>query len=402
MLKTAWSASGPGIRPRSLGIHADRLARCAGLGVRHTRPSPVSRTMINDSTRDPSTDEAPLELPETPEQQEVERQGFSLTKSLRNPRTLISFGLAIAIVGFALRGLNIDVGEIWQYVRGANGWLLLAGFVIFYCTFPLRAFRWRMLLENANVPVRDGRSSWASIPALIEYIYLSWFANCVVPAKLGDAYRGYLLKHNGKVSFSATFGTIFAERLLDMIGLFGLLVLSAWVTFGAHMPPGTQVVFGFGALLVVVILAGLAGMRWLGPVIRRFLPRRLHTFYASFEHAALRSFRPSILPRLILMTGGIWLLEGMRLYFVIAAFSHEGLSLPLSAIIFVALASSLLTAVPLTPAGLGVVEVVITGVLTFFKVGTSLGGAVTLLDRVINFWSIVVLGFLLYLFSKRK
>lgn len=359
--------------------------------------------MINETPNANASDQPEeVELPETPEQEEVERQGFSLTKSLRSPRTLISFALAIAIIGFASRGLQINVAEVWQYMRGANPWFLLAGFLIFYCTFPLRAFRWRMLLENANVPVREGRSSWASMPALIEYIYLSWFANCIVPAKLGDAYRGYLLKHNGKVSFSATFGTIFAERLLDMIGLFALLVLSAWITFGAQMPPGTQVVFVFGAVLVVAIVAGLAGMRWLGPLIRRVLPKKLHTFYGNFEHAALRSFRPSILPRLILMTSGIWVLEGFRLFFVIEALSHEGLALPLSAIVFIALASSLLTAVPLTPAGLGVVEVVITGVLTFFKIGTSLGGAVTILDRVINFWSIVVIGFVLYLFSKRK
>jgi uncharacterized protein (TIRG00374 family) len=368
---------------------------------RQSTPEEIDITMINDTTNDLAGDEA-LPSDETPEQIEVERQGFSLAKSLRNPRTLISFGLAIAIVVFALRGLNIDIADVWQYIRGANPWLLLAGFLIFYCTFPLRALRWRMLLVNAGVPVQEGRNTWATFPALIEYIYLSWFANCVVPAKLGDAYRGYLLKHNGKVSFSATFGTIFAERLLDMIGLFGLLVISAWVTFGPRMPPGTQVVFVFGALLVVAIVAGLAGMRWLGPFIRRILPQRLHTVYGSFEQAALRSFRPSILPRLILITGAVWLLEGMRLYFVIEALSHEGLALPLSAIVFVALSSSLLTAVPLTPAGLGVVEVVITGVLTFFKVGTSLGGAVTLLDRVINFWSIVVIGFVLYLFSKRK
>ena len=357
--------------------------------------------MINDTTNQLAREEGGTG-DETPEQAEVERKGFDLARSLRSPRTWISFALAIAIIIFALRGLNIDIADVWQYMRGANLWLLLAGFVIFYCTFPLRALRWRMLLENADVPVREGRKTWASLPALIEYIYLSWFANCVVPAKLGDAYRGYLLKHNGKVSFSATFGTIFAERLLDMIGLFGMLVLSAWVTFGPRMPQGTQVVFGFGALLVALILAGLAGMRWLGPYIRRILPHRLHTFYGNFEQSALRSFQPRILPRLILMTSGIWLLEGMRLYFVIQALSHEGLALPLSAIVFVALSSSLLTAVPLTPAGLGVVEVVITGVLTFFKVGTSLGGAVTLLDRVINFWSIVVIGFVLYLFSKRK
>lgn len=358
--------------------------------------------MIIKDTTDASlkVDEAPT--PEAPAVEQVEREGFSLWQRLRSPRTLVSFGLALAIIIFAFRGLDIDIQQTWVYMRNANPWLLLTGFLVFYLTFPLRAFRWRMLLENANVPVREGRKSWASMPALIEYIYLSWFANCIVPAKLGDAYRGYLLKHNGRVSFSSTFGTIFAERLLDMLGLFGLLVISGWFTFGAHMPEGTQIVFAFGALLVVIILSGLAGMRWLSPFIRRFLPHRLHEFYGNFEQAALRSFRPAILPRLVLMTGGVWALEGFRLFFVIEALNAGGLHLSLPAIIFVALASSLLTAMPLTPAGLGVVEGTITVVLTFFGVNKNLGSAVTLLDRLINFWSIVVIGFILYLVSKRK
>ncbi len=333
---------------------------------------------------------------------EVEREGFSLWKRLRSPRTLISFGIALALIIFAFRGLNIDLDQTWTYMRAANPWLMLLGLAVFYTTFPMRALRWRMLLHNADVPIHQGRGSWASFPALMEYLYLSWFANCIVPAKLGDAYRAYLLKHNGKVSFSSAFGTIFAERLLDMIGLFAMLLVSGWLTFGAHMPEGTQIVFGFGALLVVLILTGLAGMRWLSPLIRRFIPTRLHDFYARFEYAALRSFSPAILPRLVLLTGVIWLLEGTRLYFVILALGHEGLSLGLSAVIFVALASSLLTALPITPAGLGVVEGTVTVVLTFFGVDRHLGVAVTLLDRLINFWSIVVGGFILYLFSKRK
>lgn len=355
--------------------------------------------MIDKTDSSAANPELEAELPEAVS---VEREGFSLWQRLRSPRTLISFGLAIAIIVFVFRGLEIDVSQTWQYMRTANPWLLLLGLGVFYTTFPLRALRWRLLLDNAGVPVREGRHSWASLPALMEYIYLSWFANCIVPAKLGDAYRGYLIKRNGQVSFSAAFGTIFAERLLDMIGLFGLLVISGYFTFGAHMPEGTQIVFGFGALLVVMILAGLAGMRWLSPLIRRFIPQRLHDFYGRFEHAALSSFSPAVLPRLILYTGGVWLLEGFRLFFVIQALGHDGLALGLSAIVFVALASSLLTALPITPAGLGVVEGTITVVLTFFGIDKNLGSAVTLLDRLINFWSIVVFGFILYLFSKRK
>lgn len=365
--------------------------------------------MINDrSTELPSTDQASEET-ESPAQIEVERSGFSLGKSLRNPRTLISFGLAIAIILFLLRGLNIDLAKTWQYMRGADLWLMLLALLVFYLTFPMRAIRWRLLLDNAGVPVRDGRKSWASLPALMEYLYLSWFANCIVPAKLGDAYRGYLLKRNGKVSFSATFGTIFAERLLDMLGLFTFLVISGWFVFGTHLPPETNLIFISGLVLVVLIITGLACMRWLSPVIRRFLPVRLLLVYESFEAAALSSFRPRILPMLTLLTAAVWLLEGFRLYFVIEALGVEGLHLTLSVIVFVALASSLLTAIPLTPAGLGVVEGAVTAVLLALPVAAGdhpisrdLAVAVTFLDRTINFWSIVVFGFILYLFSKRK
>jgi uncharacterized membrane protein YbhN (UPF0104 family) len=365
--------------------------------------------MINDSTSDlASGDEAIIEG-EPQAQAEVERSGFALGKSLRSPRTLISFALAIAIIYIVFRGLKVDLAKTWEYMRGANLALVLVGLVVFYLTFPLRAVRWRLLLENAGVPVREGRRSWASLPALMEYLYLSWFANCIVPAKLGDAYRGYLLKHNGRVSFSATFGTIFAERLLDMLGLFTFLVISGWFVFGTHLPPQTNFIFIAGLVLVVLIVLGLAGMRWLGPLIRRFLPHRLEPMYTAFETAALRSFRPSILPALTLMTAGVWLLEGFRLFFVIQALGVEGLHLTLPVIIFVALASSLLTAIPLTPAGLGLVEGAITAVLLALPVAAGaqpvsrdLAVAVTFLDRTINFWSILVFGFILYLVSKRK
>jgi hypothetical protein len=104
----------------------------------------------------------------------------------------------------------------------------------------------------------------------------------------------------------------------------------------------------------------------------------------------------------------VWLLEGFRLFFVIEALAYgvggaELFQLTIPAIIFVALTSSLLTALPLTPAGLGVVEGTVTAVLTaFFAINQNLAIAVTLLDRLINFWSIIVIGLIVYLLSKRK
>src|SRR5437870_1586727 len=133
--------------------------------------------MINDTTPDLTRDDDQTTSEETPEQIEVEHKGFSLGKSIRSPRTLISFALAIGIILFVFHGFNIDLSRTWEYMRAADLRFLLIALLVFYLTFPLRAIRWRMLLDNAGVPVRHGHTTWASLPALIEYIYLSWFAN---------------------------------------------------------------------------------------------------------------------------------------------------------------------------------------------------------------------------------
>src|SRR5438309_579128 len=122
----------------------------------------------------------------------------SLGKRFFNVRTLISFALGFAILGFLFTRVQIDVNAIFDRVRQANPLLLVCAFIAFYATFPVRALRWRRLL--GNVALSDhGRGSAASgqrlpLAVLAEIIFLGWFANCIVPAKLGDAYRAYLLK----------------------------------------------------------------------------------------------------------------------------------------------------------------------------------------------------------------
>jgi uncharacterized protein (TIRG00374 family) len=333
----------------------------------------------------------------------TEEGGFSLVDALRRPRTWVSFALAIMLIFFIFRSLDVSVAETLAVMRQTDIAFLFLALGIFYLTFPLRAMRWRMLLENSDIAPVAARASWASLPALMEYIYLSWFVNVIVPAKLGDVYRGYLLKHNGKVSFSSTIGTIFAERLLDMLGLFTFLTISGLTLFGTHLPDEMQWLFVVGAVLVAVIVVGLASLRWLGPFLVRFVPERLKARYQRFSVSALKSFQPRILPNLIGLTMLVWLLEGCRLYFVIESMHRLGVDLPLALVVFVSLASSLLTVVPFTPAGLGLVEGAVTAVLvTVVMMDSHVALAVTLLDRLINFWSIIVFGLILYLVSKRR
>jgi glycosyltransferase 2 family protein len=95
----------------------------------------------------------------------------------------------------------------------------------------------------------------------------------------------------------------------------------------------------------------------------------------------------------------IWLLEGSRLYFVIHALGIPGVDLGLSASVFVALVAALLTAMPLTPAGVGFVEAGIAGALLIYGVSPEHAAAIALTDRAISILSVIITGGIVYLFS---
>ena len=283
----------------------------------------------------------------------------ALGRRFFNVRTLISFVLGFAILAFLFTRVQIDVGAILGWVRQANPVFLVLAFLAFYATFPVRAVRWRRLLDNVEQQTGEEASRRQGIPVLTEIIFLGWLANCIVPAKLGDAYRAYLLKLNAAVSFSTTIGTIFAERIIDVIVLFLLMLAATGLAFGRALPTEILLLMQLGFGLVVVVVVGLVSMRRLRPIVERLLPRRLHGQYQRFEAGTLGSFKG--IPMLVVLTGLAWTGEVARLYLV--TFSLGLGSISPSVVVFVALAAALMTTLPLTPAGLGFAEGTIVGVL---------------------------------------
>ncbi len=328
-----------------------------------------------------------------------------LSHKLLNFRTLISFALAIGIIAFLITRLDINIEQTWNIIRTMNPLLFIAGFVIYYAAFWLRGLRWRQLLHNVGLQKNES-VTLPNVNGLVEIIYLSWFVNCIVPAKLGDAYRSYLLKRNSGVSFSSTIGTILAERVIDLLVLFGLLAAS-FTLVGQKLASNSGnsdvnlvLVMVVGGLMVLAIIIGLVGLRFFGDLIVRFIPGKYKEKFTSFQQGILRSFKRKSLPALLGYTLTIWLFEAGRLFFVTRALdAHE---VTLSAVIFIALLSSLLTTLPLTPGGAGIVEGAVVLSMTFFVSDHNLAVSIALMDRIINYWSLVVGGFILYLLSKRR
>ncbi len=329
---------------------------------------------------------------------EVRPDQLSLTKRLRQPRTLISLILPIVLLALFLVALpGFELEQLPGKIAAANPLLLLAALAIFYLGFPLRGLRWAFLVRQSGFPLKVRDS--------VEIIFLSWLVNCLVPAKLGDVYRAYLLKINSTVSLSRTFGTVFIERILDLFAIVTLGLAAGFVSFRSGLPGDVQVVFAIGVVVVLLLAGGLLTMRNFGRRIITALPlpHKILEFYDRFEEGVFASIGLRALPRLVVLTGLIWATEAMRLYFVVQALGLPTVHLGISGAFFVALAASLLTAVPLTPAGIGFVEGGVVGLLTIvYGVAPNDALAITLVDRSISVLSIIVLGSIVYAISPKR
>ena len=342
--------------------------------------APRSRLEGQAHSEDPALQQL-VEVAEHTDDVAVRRQLFGA-------RELVS--TVIPLILIALFARNVDWSEAAGTIAGSNILLVGCALAVYYATFPLRAARWARLLREGGADL-----GWRD---LLRILMLGWFVNSLVPAKLGDLYRSYLVKRRFGISMSRTVGVVVAERLLDVIVVFGLLVGGGYVAFGRTVLPDLWIVYATGAIFGLLMAIGLVAIYVLGPKIARFFPGEVRRIGRLFREGVLHSFRA--LPVAAVLTLVIWGAEAMRLMFVLWAL---GLELPASGIIFVAVATSLLTTVPLTPAGFGFVEIAMVYVLTEgFGLSQSSAVAVAVLDRAVSVFSVIVVGAIVYTRTDRS
>ena len=339
-----------------------------------------------------------------PENGASEGEPISLRKKFFNFRTLISFVLAIGLIVVIVNQCHIDFSQTWKDIRACNAWYYALAFMCYYLTFPVRALRWRYLLHNTGLRKEQG----VEIPSLLvltQMVLMNWFANCILYARMGDVYRAYLFKEKTNASFSKTLGTLLAERFLDILVIVLLTVVAIiWLLVGKHAWSGDTwkvfgIVLGAGIVLLLGIITVLGGMGKFGHRLVQLLPKKIRVFYTMFEQGALSSFGQ--LPMLTFLTVVIWLMEAGRLILVAKALEQAfGFNLlgqvGIALFIFAALANALISAIPLTPGGLGLVEGGVTLLLMITGLPKGQALSITLVDRTISFLSVIGVGLLVF------
>ncbi len=362
------------------------------------RPEIVEKTDLDIQSSVPEEKKA------TQTDGEITRDQLALGKRLLNWRTLVPLVIVLALLAYFAQKANINPQKTWASIRSANMLFFAAAFVVYYLSFPIRAARWRILLQNVGYTKVNG----IALPRfwkLVEIIFISFFANVVVPAKLGDLYRAFLLHQEAQVSTTRSFGTVLAERLLDLIILLLLFIPALLISLHENLP--SQLRLGLEIVLVAVVLgiAGLFVLRLAREPIAKIVPLRFREHYYHFQEGTLGSFKR--IPVLSLLTIAVWMCEALRFFFVALSLNLISGSLlhMLSAAIFIGLGEALLTIIPATGGGIGIVEGGMLAMISLFYQGADAANrtaAAILLDRTISLFSILVLGFIVFLIAFGK
>jgi uncharacterized protein (TIRG00374 family) len=287
-------------------------------------------------------------------------------------------GVAISALFLGVFIYNTDFGEIRDAFRDANYFIALAALPVYFAGAWLRTVRWQYLLRPvARVPARR----------LYPVVLVGLMANNLIPARVGELVRAYVLGTRENVSKAASLGTIAVDRLFDGLTLVPMLVIFVpFVEGGERFPlpvvDATVNLVQLGIVMAVLFAAGFAVLyllifspRWADRIDRWILAVTPERFRPSVD-GLLQSFlqglhalrSPADMAVAWVMSAGSWLLEATMYYLVGLAFDiHVGFEVYL----VVTAAANLAIAIIASSGGIGPFELVVKQTFIAAGVGTS-------------------------------
>lgn len=258
--------------------------------------------------------------------------------------------LAVLLLWLSLRTIPDVEGEskfdfIWQTWQRSNKWYLLCMAAVAMLSHVIRAYRWQMLLKAAKNKVSLGNSFLS--------LMVGYLVNLGVP-RGGEISRCYNLLKLEKTPVEVSFGTVVAERVVDVLCLILLIAISFFVEWDKLIAfiNTLPIANGNGGSFYKWLIIGCLGLLGLAGLI--FIFRKNEKFrkiVQGFRNGLLSIFKLEHSFQFIFLSVLIWLLYFVMSYFVIIAFPETEV-LEFSAVLTLFAMGAIAMAAPL-PGGAG-------------------------------------------------
>lgn len=291
----------------------------------------------------------------------------------------------VSLISLAVVFYFADPARLLEAVRLADYRLVAASLGIALVWLAVRTVVWRTLLQE--------RATFSQVFFTITEGYL---LNNVLPFRLGEIGRAFLLSQKANLSFWQVFSTILIERVLDLAMAAGVLISTlafvagaAWAQQAALFTAGLVI----AGLVMLYMLARSRewaagwleklGRRW--PIFSKFGGERLEAFFTGLEALTDRGR----FLRVMLWMGLDWLVALFQYYVLLLAFFPE--ARPLWAAFSLGVAAVGIAA-PSSPGAVGVLELSLVGALAVFGLDPSTSLAFALTVHLFNYLVNGVLG----------
>src|SRR5919204_4269747 len=186
-------------------------------------------------------------------------------------RFFVPFAVSAVLLLLVASSVRGEAGQLTAALSSADWWLIVPAVCLYFVGVGLRSARWGLLLPEHSVKTST----------LFRALVVGFTVNNLLPLRMGEIARAYLLSRWCRVAYGATIASLVVERVLDGLSLAMLLLVSLTLV----RAPGYLLVVGVlagGGFLGGALLLALAAWRSsalvdLAGYFTRFLPARFGT-----------------------------------------------------------------------------------------------------------------------------
>lgn len=300
-------------------------------------------------------------------------------------------GIVFSIIFLYLAFHKVNFKEIQQALKLVRYFWLFPAIITYLSVYLFRSMRWKYIFS----PLKKARFS-----SLFFSLSIGFMANNLLPVRIGELIRAYLIGKKEDVSKSASLATIVIERVFDGLTLLFLLsIIFLFFPFPAWVKKVGIISFIFLFVLIVFLYSLL---HWKEPTLKIFqkflfflplsLKEKIINLLRSFVSGLKVLHHKKELFYVCFFSLLVWFAEASTFYLVACAFQ---LPIPFFGAVFVMILICLGLVIPSSPGFIGVYEYFSISALQLLSVPKSQGVPYTIVIHGLQFLLIISLGFFL-------
>ena len=287
---------------------------------------------------------------------------------------LTSF-LAVLILFLIMKLVGSE--DVTDALRTASPAIIALAIPIYLISWPLRGMRYQRILMQSGYKY--------DLNFLIGCIALSQSANVILPARIGDITRAYLLKKMKNVQLTIALSSLAVERIFDILAIALIGTLSLVCIRGLLIDQWITNVLAFAGLLLIstfiLLILSLKIRTKIGGVVMGFV-----------REIASVSTNPGAFLTILVGSLLVWLVDTITCFVILNAFS-EPISRSMIPLVFLAIAVGNLTKIfPITPGAIGTYEGALTMIFSFGGINPAIGLVAAGIDHLVKNSVTLILG----------